>query len=166
VVLRGQTVSSSLVRRELAATHVARAARFLNRWFSLRGPVVRGHGVGSKQTVPTLNIEPVPGLVCPRGVFDTETIEPESGRLWPSITNVGVRPTFGGEQLTIETFLLSKLEGDAPSSIEVRFQHFLRPEQRFASPEALKAQIMRDVRKAQVFSARINRLPWPVPWIY
>jgi riboflavin kinase / FMN adenylyltransferase len=166
VILRGEIVSSSLIRKDLANSRVVRAARFLNRWFSLRGHVAPGHGVGRKQTVPTLNLTPTPGVVCPRGVFVTETVEPRTNRIWPSITNVGVRPTFGGDELTIETYLLSKLEGDSPGEIEVRFQHFLRGERRFPTPEDLKAQIMRDIARAQVFRSRLSKLQKPLPWIY
>lgn len=166
VLLRGQTVSSSVIRGELARNRVSRAARLLNRWFSIRGAVVSGHGVGSKQTVPTLNLKPVKGMVCPRGVFVTESVELGADRVWPSITNIGMRPTFGGDEVTIETFLLGPLDGESPREIEVRFQHFLRAERRFESPEELKSQIMRDVGKAQMFWRRLKKLTKPLPSIY
>jgi riboflavin kinase / FMN adenylyltransferase len=166
VVLRGQVVSSSAIRKQLVKGRVSSAARFLNRWFSIRGPVVPGHGVGSKQTVPTLNIRPVPGVICPRGVFVTETAELDGDRVWPSITNLGVRPTFGGDEMTVETYLLAPLESPSPQAIEVRFQHFLREERKFAGPEELKAQIMRDVQRAQKFQARLRRLQNSIPSIY
>ena len=166
VVLRGRVVSSSAIRKQLAASQVSCAARFLNRWFSMRGTIVSGHGVGAKQTVPTLNLRPTPGLVCPRGVFVTETSDIDSDRVWPSITNVGIRPTFGGDEMTIETYLLGPLEGESPQAIEVRFQHFLREERKFASPEELKAQIMRDVQRSQIFRARWKKLQKSVPSIY
>ncbi len=166
VVLRGQTVSSSMIRRTLVNGRVSEAARFLNHWFFIRGEVVSGHGIGSKQTVPTLNLSALPGLVYPRGVYATETADLDSDRLWPSITNVGVRPTFGGEELTIETYLLTTLEGEAPRNIEVRFQHFVRDEQKFESPEELRAQIMRDVGRAKIFQGRLAKLEKYAPSIY
>lgn len=166
VVFRGAAVSSSVIRGELTRSHVVPAARMLKRWFFLRGEVVPGHGVGSKQTVPTLNLKPVSGLVTPRGVYVTETSDLDSNRVWPSVTNVGLRPTFGGDELTIETYLLSPLAGETPRSIEVRFQHFLRGEKRFESPAELKAQILRDVHRSQVFQRRLSRLQKPVPSIY
>ena len=166
VVFRGKTVSSSEVRRELAHHRIMRAARLLNRWFFLRGKVVPGQGIGSKQTVPTLNLKPIPGLVCPRGVFVTEAADLGSDRVWPSVTNIGVRPTFNGEEVTIETFLLGPLEGATPEAIEVRFEYFLRGEQRFESPEDLRSQILRDVHRAQIFQRRLRRLQRPVPSIY
>ncbi|MBV9266556.1 MAG: riboflavin biosynthesis protein RibF [Acidobacteriaceae bacterium] len=157
VVVRGEVVSSSAVRRHIAAGNVARAGRLLGRCFSVIGPVVQGHGVGSKQTVPTLNVRPVPDQVLPRGVFVTETFEHGAQRRWPSITNVGVRPTFGGDELTIETYLLSPLNTQTPEAIEVDFRHFVRVERKFVSPEELKAQIVRDVRAAQTYWRRVQR---------
>ena len=110
--------------------------------------------MGSKQTVPTLNLRPNPGQFVPRGVYITETID--GARRWPSITNVGFRPTFGGDELTIETFLLSPLEGKTPEQIKFEFRRFVRAERQFANPEALKAQILKDVARAQRYWRRMQ----------
>jgi riboflavin kinase / FMN adenylyltransferase len=75
-------------------------------------------------------------------------------RSWRSVTNVGYRPTFGGHHLTIETFLLDPLEGDAPERIRVEFLRHIREERKFPSAEALRAQIMHDVARAQAFFRR------------
>jgi riboflavin kinase/FMN adenylyltransferase len=128
--------------------------------------VVPGHGIGSKQTVPTLNLRPAPGQVLPHGVFITETWDLTDGRHWPSITNAGVRPTFGGEDLTIETYLLSPLEGSAPKRIQVQFHRFVRAEQQFPDPAALKAQILRDVGRAQTYWRRMAYVPKLSPSVY
>lgn len=157
VIDRGEIVSSSLIRSYLAEANVTRAARLLRRCFVIEGPVVSGHGIGSKQTVPTLNLKPPPGQILPRGVFITEAIEGVTGRSWQSITNVGVRPTFGGEEPTIETFLLSPFNGDPPEHIEVRFRRFVRAERQFPTPEALKSQIMKDVGRAQTYWRRVAK---------
>jgi riboflavin kinase/FMN adenylyltransferase len=164
--LRGEVVSSSAVRRYLTAGNVSRAGRLLGRCFSLEGHVVAGHGVGSKQTVPTLNLRPEPERIVPRGVYVTETIEPSSNRRWESITNAGFRPTFGGDELTVETFLLGKLEGEAPREIEVRFHHFVRAERQFPNPEALKQQIFKDVSVAQKYWRRRAKMGIPAASIY
>lgn len=151
VTWRCETVSSSAVRRYVENGNVARAGRLLGHCFSIEGPVVPGHGVGSKQTVPTLNLLPPEGQLIPRGVFITETFESSTGRRWPSITNVGVRPTFGGDELTVETFLLSALDGETPEHIEIQFHRFVRPERQFPDPAALKAQILKDVGRAKSY---------------
>jgi riboflavin kinase / FMN adenylyltransferase len=161
ISFRGQVVSSSGIRRLLALGNARMAGRMLGRCFSLEGPVVSGRGIGSQQTVPTLNLDPPAGQIIPRGVYVTETIEAGTGRRWPSITNAGVRPTFGGEHLAIETFLLAPLEGDTPREISVQFRRFIRAEQQFPNATALKEQIMRDVARAQAYWRRLSTLSSP-----
>ncbi|HVX67553.1 MAG TPA: bifunctional riboflavin kinase/FAD synthetase [Bryobacteraceae bacterium] len=153
--LRGRPVSSSEVRRQVEAGNVARAGRMLTRCYSLAGPVVPGRGIGSKQTVPTLNLAATAEVLPARGVYITRTHAPD-GRRWPSVTNIGVRPTFGGDALSIETFLLEPLTGESPVRIRVEFLERLRDERRFDSPALLKAQILKDVRRAQTFFRRLE----------
>ena len=152
VVVRGERASSSLVRRLVLEGKVARACRFLTKPFALEGDIVAGHGIGSKQTVPTLNLAPDSEVLPANGVYITRTRARD--RTWQSITNVGYRPTFGGEALTVETFLLQPLAGDTPERIRVEFLWRVRDERKFESPEALKTQIMRDVARAQAYFRR------------
>jgi riboflavin kinase/FMN adenylyltransferase len=149
VTCRRQMVSSSAVRALIDAGNVSLACRFLNRPYALEGDVVHGHGIGSKQTVPTLNLKTSAEVLPANGVYITRT----SNR-WNSITNVGVRPTFGGHALTIETFLLDPFDGETPSTIRVEFLRRVREERKFESPEALKAQIFRDVARAKAYFRR------------
>jgi riboflavin kinase/FMN adenylyltransferase len=88
-------------------------------------------------------------------VYVTRTRDLVDGREWNSITNVGYRPTFGeSEELSIETFLLDPLAGDTPRSIRVEFLWRVRAERKFETPEALKAQILKDVGVAQRYFRR------------
>ncbi|HLI84152.1 MAG TPA: bifunctional riboflavin kinase/FAD synthetase [Bryobacteraceae bacterium] len=156
---RGRTVSSSAIRDALERGQVALAARLLQHPYALDGDVVRGQGIGSKQTVPTLNLQTAAEVIPARGVYLTRTCELAPGldrqRQWNSITNVGYRPTFGAaNELTVETFLLDRLEGTPPARIRVEFLCRVRDERKFESPEALKAQILRDVRVAQNYFRR------------
>lgn len=159
---RGFTVSSSQIRALLAAGRVSAAARLLERPYALAGRVVKGAGRGARETVPTLNLEP-PSLddaarALPLdGVYVTRTNDPDSARTWNSITNIGYRPTFEGSNLTIETFLLSPLEGETPERIAVDFLHRLRPEKRFASAAELRTQILSDVARAESWFRRAGR---------
>jgi riboflavin kinase/FMN adenylyltransferase len=166
VVVRGEIASSSAIRKHVSDGAVSRAARLLNRWYFLEGPVISGHGIGSKQTVPTLNLQPDPEQILPRGVFVTETLELPSGRRWPSITNVGNRPTFQGQELTVETYLLQRLEGPTPARIQVHFRRFVRAERAFPDAAALKAQILRDVSRAQSYWRHAAALLSLAPSIY
>ena len=152
---RGHMVSSSSVRRLVEAGNVALAARLLERPYSLAGDVVPGEGIGSKQTVPTLNLQTKAEALPARGVYITRTRDLDDGRRWNSITNVGYRPTFDGHTLSIETFLLQPLKEPSPKHIQVEFCRRVRDERKFDSPEELKAQILRDVGRAQAFFRRL-----------
>jgi riboflavin kinase/FMN adenylyltransferase len=157
VNVRGERVSSSLIREMVGAGRIARAARLMGRPFELEGRVVSGQGIGSKQTVPTLNLEPDSEVLPRDGVYVTRTLDLDDGRDWDSITNVGVRPTFGGDSVTVETFLLNPFEPPAPARIRVEFLRRVRDERKFESPEALKAQIFRDVARAQRVHDRLRK---------
>ncbi len=161
VVCRGRIVSSSEVRRLIWAGQVSQACRMLGRPYALEGAVVRGHGVGAKQTVPTLNLDTQAEVLPKIGVYITRTRDRLGSREWPSITNIGHRPTFNGHQLTIETYLLSALAGPPPEEIGVEFLRWVRDERKFESPEALKAQILRDVTRAQVYFRRLGATAAP-----
>jgi riboflavin kinase/FMN adenylyltransferase len=152
---RGRIVSSSEIRRLIEEGNVALAGRLLERPYALSGNVVSGHGIGSKQTVPTLNLSTPAEVIPANGVYITRTRDPETGDRWDSLTNVGNRPTFGGDGLSIETFLLSSFEGLTPGRISVEFLRRVRDERKFESAEALKQQIFRDVGRAQTFFRRL-----------
>jgi riboflavin kinase/FMN adenylyltransferase len=158
---RGRTVSSSEIRRAVEAGKVALAGRLLGRPYATAGVVVTGHGVGSKQTVPTLNLRTHAQVLPSSGVYITRTFDEESARKWNSITNVGYRPTFaaasGDRELSIETFLLAPLESPAPEHIRLEYLRRVREERKFETPEALKTQILLDVKRAQIYFARLTK---------
>lgn len=154
---RGRMVSSSGIRDLIRAGEVSLAARFLEKPYRLEGEVVTGRGVGSRQTVPTLNLDTAAELMPARGVYITRTLDLESERRWPSVTNIGYRPTFGAsDERTVETFLLDPLEGPTPRRIAVEFLRRIRDERRFDSPEALKARILRDAAAARAYFRRLR----------
>src|SRR5579872_398341 len=138
ITCRGRVVSSSGIRELILAGRVSLAARLLQHPYSVEGDVVSGRGVGSKQTVPTLNLETAAELIPARGVYVTRTRDLDSERRWNSITNIGYRPTCGrSDELSNETFLLEPLEGESPRHIGVEFLWRVRDERRFDSPDAL-----------------------------
>jgi len=157
IALRGRMVSSSAIRRLIEQGAVSAAARLLERWYALEGAVIPGRGVGSAQTVPTLNLGLEAEVLPAVGVYVTRAWDAEEGRSWPSVTNVGYRPTFGGDSLSVETFLLSALNGRPPRRIRVEFLFRLRDERKFPSAEDLKAQILRDARWARAYHGRLRR---------
>jgi len=166
VTTRGCLVSSTVIRQLLSEGRASLANRLLGYEFSLLGNVIEGQGIGRKQTVPTLNMDPKPLIAGERvipapGVYVTQTQDWNDGRTWPSITNIGYRPTFAGNDLSIETFLLEPLEGESPSKIRVDFRAWIREERKFENPEELKAQILRDVARAQAYWRRRTRFTRP-----
>jgi len=157
VVVDGKIVSSTVIRKMIAEGDVTRGARMLGRAFALTGEVVTGTGTGRKFTFPTLNLRAEQELLPARGVYVTRTVmegEPSSHR---SVTNVGMRPTFNGTGLTVETHLLDYSGNFSPKRIEVRFWKKLREEKKFAGPEELKSQIAKDIARANGFFARLRR---------
>ncbi|MGH9866274.1 MAG: riboflavin biosynthesis protein RibF, partial [Candidatus Acidiferrales bacterium] len=154
VVIRGTTVSSSAIRAAVRAGCVPRAARFLGRSYSLAGEIRPGTGTGRRFVFPTLNLATKQECLPANGVYATEALL--RGRIYRSATNVGVRPTFDGTHLTIESHLFDFSEEVTSGPLEVRFWHRLRDEQKFSGPDALRAQIQRDLARARSFFARLD----------
>ena len=147
--LRGETVSSSQIRRALGEGRISRARHLLGRPFSILSTPGRGRGYGSKYTVPTINLSRYEELVPEDGVYITRTRVGEE--CFESVTNVGNRPTFGDDSFAIESHLLNfhPLELRPETEVEIHFLDRLRDEIKFSSVEALREQIARDVKKAR-----------------
>ena len=150
---RGGVVSSSGIRTLIERGNVSAACRLLTTPYAIEGEIVTGLGIGAKQTVPTLNLNTTAELLPASGVYITRTSE--AGRQWDSITNIGYRPTFNGDSLTIETYLLSAFDGEPPHRIKLEFLRRVREERKFESPDALKSQIFKDVSRAQTYFRRL-----------
>jgi riboflavin kinase/FMN adenylyltransferase len=157
VQYRGEIVSSTIIRREVADGDVSHAGRLLGRPFALTGQVVSGTGTGRKFTFPTLNLAAEQELLPARGVYVTRTVFDGESCSRRSLTNIGVRPTFNGSVLSVETHLLDFQGIGAPKRIEVRFWKRLREERKFAGAEELRAQIARDIATATKFFSRLRR---------
>ena len=149
--LRGESVSSSHIRKLLAAGNVSRARHLLGRAFSVLSTPGRGRGYGSKYTVPTINLSRYEELVPGDGVYITRTRVADE--CFDSVTNVGNRPTFGADSFAVETHLLNfhPIELSPETEVEIYFLNRLRSEIKFPSVEALREQIGRDVKKAKKY---------------
>lgn len=157
VFFRGEVVSSTIIRREISEGDVAHAARLLGRPFVLTGEVVTGTGTGRRFTFPTLNLAAEQELLPARGVYVTRTCLDGEMRSHRSVTNIGVRPTFNGSSLSIETHLLDTQLATSPKRMEVRFWKRLREEKKFTGSEELRAQIATDIARANSFFSRLRR---------
>jgi riboflavin kinase/FMN adenylyltransferase len=157
VEYHGEVVSSTIIRREIAEGDMSHAGRLLGRPFALTGEVVPGTGTGRKFTFPTLNLAAEQELLPARGVYITRTVCEGGTCGHRSVTNIGVRPTFNGSSLSVETHLLDFQPETTPKRIEVRFWERLREEKKFNGPEELRAQIAQDIAAANRFFHRLRR---------
>jgi riboflavin kinase/FMN adenylyltransferase len=153
VRLRGRRIGSTRIRELLLAGRVNLARRMLGRPYGVEGPVVHGDERGIELGFPTANIRPHNRVIPHRGVYVTATLI--DGRWRRSVTNIGIRPTFGdATEPSVETFVM-KWSGDLYGDVvRVRFLHRLRDERKFASIDELKSQIERDVMRAQSYFDR------------
>jgi len=148
VLIGGEVVSSTAIRTALSKGDLDTATRFLGRRFSLTGAVTSTSRRGASLGFPTANLTVDPGRALPSdGVY--VTIAHVSGKQYPSVTNVGRRPTFGETDRVVETHILDfrgSLYGD---TLKVEFAARLRDETPFPDREHLVAQIERDVAAAR-----------------
>lgn len=158
LTVRGIPVSSSEVRQRILAGNMSRARALLGRAFSIESTQERGRGVGGRLLVPTINLAPYAELVPAHGVYVTRVRVGE--RWFTAVTNCGVRPTFGVESFAVESYMLDfePVEIAPETPVEVCFLRHLRAERKFASPEALKEQILRDVARARRYHTLAERL--------
>lgn len=149
---RGASVSSSRIRQLLATGNVRIARALLGRPYSVDSHPASGRGYGTRYAVPTINLAPYPELLPAHGVYNT-TLRVGEGRAactFRGVTNAGNRPTFGADSYAVETHLFDfqPIELSESTPIRLTFLDRLRGEQRFASPDALRAQIGKDVTRA------------------
>ena len=138
-------ISSTRIRGLLEAGDVAAANRLLGPPHILSGIVTAGKQLGRKLGFPTANLPLPDGVLIPKfGVYATKvTVE---GKTYPAVTNIGTRPTVNGKGVNAECHLLDFTGDLYGKEITVAFYDFLRPEQKFDSLEALKAQIAADTK--------------------
>jgi riboflavin kinase/FMN adenylyltransferase len=151
---RGLEVSSSAIRERLTAGDLTRARWMLGRPFAVLSTQARGRGIGTRLLVPTVNLAAYDGLLPAFGVYVTRMLINDHN--FEAVTNIGNRPTFGEASFAVESYILNftPIEMDAETPIEQEFLFRLRGEVTWPSPEALKAQIMKDVARAQSYFRR------------
>ena len=162
VCTHGLEVSSSAIRALVAAGDVRRARWMLGRPFSVVSTQARGRGIGTRLLVPTVNLAPYPDLLPGFGVYVTRlrVALPAGVRVFQSVTNIGNRPTFGEASFAVESHILDfgPIDLTENTPIELEFLLRLRGEMTWPSPEALKAQIFKDVARAKEFFKLMGRI--------
>lgn len=149
VRVHGMEISSSAVRNLIASGDVRRARWMLGRIFAVRSNPAQGRGVGSKLLVPTVNLASYEGLLPAFGVYVTRITL--AGKSFDAVTNVGNRPSFRGAGFAVETHILDfePIAISDQTSLQLEFLFRLRGEIQWPSTEALKAQILKDVSRAE-----------------
>jgi riboflavin kinase/FMN adenylyltransferase len=148
-------VSSTRVRRLVQEGRVDEAGALLGHHYFIDGLVARGAGRGRGIGFPTANIETANELVPPAGVYATAVSI--DGIVLPSITNVGMRPTFGDvDHVVIETHVFDMDRDLYGQTLRLSFLQRLREERAFPDVDALRAQIEADCRTARRLFGRIS----------
>lgn len=143
----GIPVSSTAIRRYIADGDMTMARRLLGRPYRLCTPVLEGQHLGTQLDFPTINQAFPAGFALPRFGVYASCVEIE-GDTYPAVTNIGVRPTVGSDAPLAETHIFG-FSGDLYGNTPVVYPLiFLRPEQQFATVEALRAQIRQDAAAA------------------
>jgi len=144
----GIRVSSTYIRSLLEQGDISTANRFLGHPHTLTGKVVSGRGLGHTIGIPTANLLLPPELVTPKlGVYACKAIV--DGNSYLAVTNIGSRPTVGGHQVRIESWLLD-FDGDLyGKTLTLQFHAFLRPEKKFDSLEELRAEIEKNAAETR-----------------
>ena len=156
--LDGLRVSSTYIRSQIACGDMETAVRFLGHPHILTGRVIHGQQLGRRLGIPTANLRLPEELVVPRfGVYICRAIV--EGKAYPAVTNIGSRPTVGGQGITVEPWILD-YEGDLyGEEITLECYRFLRPEQKFPSLEALTEEIHRNAQQVRIYLKQKEIMP-------
>lgn len=145
----GNVVSSTLIRGLLREGEMEKANEYLGHPHVLTDTVRTGYRIGrSTLDAPTINMVFADGVLIPRrGVYATRVVLPDGE--FDAVTNIGVRPTFGGDKVTVETNILDYCADLYGQQVSVQFIAFIRPERKFDTAGELMAQIKRDTQTAR-----------------
>ena len=148
--LEGIPVSSTHIRSLLQCGKIEEAEKFLGHRHSFTGTVVKGQQLGRKLGTPTANLSlPAELLSLPFGVYICRA--KGEGIDCPAVTNIGIRPTVSGENVTVEPWLLD-YEGDLyGQELTLEFCRYLRPERKFPSLAELQEEILKNGEQARKF---------------
>ena len=157
IYFRGTRISSSYIRNSLREGRVALVRRLLERPYEIQGTVIRGSGKGMELGFPTANLDSENELIPANGVY--VTLAHLNGKTYPSVTNVGVRPTlheWAQDSPVVEPHLLDFKENIYGKWMKLEFCFRLRAEKKFTGVNELKKQIGRDVEATRRYLRRVQ----------
>ena len=143
--VEGRKVSTTWIKELLTDGDVQKANYLLGKPFAISGEVIHGKGLGGKNGFPTANLS-YDGFLPKYGVYKTYVYL--DGKKYVAVTNVGTKPTFGDDSVTIEPMIIDFSEDIYGKSVTLEFVRFLRGVKNFSSPIELKEQINQDVKEA------------------
>ena len=145
---KGSTISSTLIRKNIAKGKIDDANKMLGRFWTIEGIVKRGERRGRKIGFPTCNLDLTNYIVPKLGVYSAKIIVDKKTKR-KGIVNIGYRPTFGKNKLLLEAHIFGLKKNLYDKRIKVMLIKFIRKEKRFKSIVQLKKQIKIDIRKAK-----------------
>ena len=152
-LVNAELVSSTAIRKALANGDMKRVHRLIGRNFGFGGGVVTGAHRGKELGFPTANIEVNPGQALPPdGVYATWAYI--DGQAYPSMTNIGQRPTFGNNERTVEVYVLDYQSNLYGHELRIDLIDRLRDEKKFNSVQELKDQIAEDIKQGRAILSR------------
>jgi riboflavin kinase/FMN adenylyltransferase len=147
VTVKGAVPSSTRIRELIAAGEISAVARLLGRNHFLSGTVVHGRERGRTIGFPTANLDSATECLPPDGVYATRVVLPDG--VFASITNIGMRPTFGEPARTIEAHIFDFDRDIYGAQVRLEIVERIRGERKFDSGQALAAQIAKDLKRAR-----------------
>lgn len=154
-----ERVSSTRIRNALLNAEIALADELLTIPYFVYGTVVHGKRLGHTIGFPTMNVDAdKKKLFPPNGVYATRTVI--DGKIYSSVTNIGVQPTVNGTDKVVETNVFDFDEDVYGKKVTVYFFEFIRPEKKFDSLDALKAQLAKDVESAKDYFGSLAFEEW------
>jgi len=149
ITLDGEKVGSNRIRKMIQDGDVRKAAAHLGRPYMIEGTVIKGDGRGRTIGFPTINLKSDFPLIPKRGVY-ISMVEID-GKKFSAVTNIGYNPTFDGQGLTIETYILDFSQDLYGREIALYFLNRIRDEVKFSSVDELKSGIWKDVETAREY---------------
>jgi riboflavin kinase / FMN adenylyltransferase len=156
VRINGDIVSSTAIRKAMADGDMDKVQRMMGRPFSLHGRVIHGKGRGATLGFPTVNLDILHGQAFPPdGVYATQAHVAD--RTYPSVSNIGMNPTFGNNERTVEAYLINYHDNLYETEVKIDFIRRLRGEIKFESADELVKQIFEDIQQTKTI-LKINSL--------
>ena len=142
-----KTISSTIIRKKIRAGKIEEINKLLNRFWCIKGKVIKGKKRGRKIGFPTCNMTLNDYVIPKLGVYAVKVNFDNLNKA--GIANIGYRPTFKGQSLLLETNIFGISKNLYNKVISVSFKKFIRPEKKFKNFEYLKKQIKLDIKQAK-----------------